>query len=79
MSVIQKIRDKYAAAAIATIAIAMVGFILIDALSQRGGGSVFSKDINTLGKVNGEKVSRIDFENQIKRAEAARTYRQRRR
>jgi peptidyl-prolyl cis-trans isomerase D len=69
MSVIQKIRDKYAAAAIATIAIAMVGFILIDALSQRGGGSVFSKDINTLGKVNGEKVSRIDFENQIKRAE----------
>ncbi len=69
MSVIQKIRDKYAAVAIATIAIAMVGFILIDALSQRGGGSVFSKDINTLGKVNGEKLGRIDFENQLKRAE----------
>jgi peptidyl-prolyl cis-trans isomerase D len=69
MSVIQKIRDKYAALAIAVIAIAMVGFILIDALSSRTGGGLFNKNSTTVGKVNGEKIELVDFDNQLKRAE----------
>lgn len=69
MSVIQKIRDKYAALAIAVIAVAMVGFILIDALSSRTGGGLFNKNTTTVGKVNGEKIELVDFDNQLKRAE----------
>jgi peptidyl-prolyl cis-trans isomerase D len=69
MSVIQKIRDKYAALAIAVIAIAMVGFILIDALSSRTGGGMFNKNSTTVGKVNGEKIELPEFDNQLKRAE----------
>jgi peptidyl-prolyl cis-trans isomerase D len=69
MSIIQKIRDKYAAAAIAAIAIAMVGFILIDALSQRTGGSLFGKNSTVVGKIDGEEIEYLTFENQVKSAE----------
>ncbi|TDW99691.1 peptidylprolyl isomerase [Dinghuibacter silviterrae] len=69
MSIIQKIRDKYAAAAIGAIAIAMVGFILIDALSQRTGGSLFGKNTTVVGKIDGQEVEYVAFENQVKSAE----------
>jgi len=69
MSVIQKIRDKYAALAIAVIAIAMVGFILIDALSNRTGGGMFSKNSTVVGNINGEKIEYAEFDNMLKRAE----------
>jgi peptidyl-prolyl cis-trans isomerase D len=69
MSIIQKIRDKYAALAIAVIAIAMVGFILIDALSSRTGGGAFGSNTTDVGKVNGEIINRVDFDGLLKRAE----------
>lgn len=69
MSVIQKIRDKYAGPSIAAIAVAMVGFILIDALSQKTGGGLFSKNTTVVGKVDGEKIDLIQFDNQLKQAE----------
>ncbi len=62
MSVIQKIRDKYAAVVIAVIALSLVGFILMDAFvgrSRCAGGS------STIGKVNGEKIDRNDFEKRL--------------
>ena len=36
MSVIQKIRDKYARVAVIAIALALLGFILMDAFAGRG-------------------------------------------
>ena len=63
MSVIQKIRDKYAAVVIAVIALSLVGFILMDAfVGGRGRGSGSS---TTIGKVNGEKIDRNDFEKRL--------------
>ncbi|HTJ11699.1 MAG TPA: peptidylprolyl isomerase [Dinghuibacter sp.] len=69
MSVIQKIRDKYAGPAIAAIAVAMVGFILIDALSQKTGGGLFSKNTTTVGKVDGETIELNQFDRRLKQAE----------
>lgn len=70
MPIIQKIRDKYAAAAITVIAIAMVGFILIDALSSRTGGSnLFGKNSTTVGKINGDKIELAEFDARLKQAE----------
>ena len=62
MSVIQKIRDKYAALVIALIALSLIAFILMDAFVGGGrGGSPGT----TIGKVNGQKIDRSDFEKQI--------------
>jgi peptidyl-prolyl cis-trans isomerase D len=63
MSLIQKIRDKYAALVIALIALSLVGFILMDALVGRGSGAGSSS--TTIGKVNGQKIDRNDFEKRI--------------
>jgi peptidyl-prolyl cis-trans isomerase D len=63
MSVIQKIRDKYAAVVIAVIALSLVGFILMDAFVGRGRGAGSSS--TTIGKVNGEKIDRNDFEKRL--------------
>lgn len=63
MSVIQKIRDKYAALVIAVIALSLVGFILMDAFVGRGRGAGSSS--TTVGKVNGEKIDRNEFEKRI--------------
>lgn len=62
MSVIQKIRDKYAAVVIAAIAISLIAFILMDAF--QGGGSVFGGS-DTLGKVNGVKINKKDFDQEL--------------
>ena len=72
MSIIQKIRDKYAAAAITVIAIAMVGFILIDALSSRTGGGLF-KNQTSVGKVDGEKIEFAEFDARLNQLEQGRS------
>ncbi|HEX8357182.1 MAG TPA: peptidylprolyl isomerase [Segetibacter sp.] len=63
MSVIQKIRDKYAAVVIAVIALSLVGFILMDAFVGRGKGP--GTNTGSVGKVNGEKIEKNDFEKKI--------------
>ena len=62
MSVIQKIRDKYARWAVIAIAISLVGFLLMDAFgSGRTGLFGNSGPGNTLGKVNGTSIDRVEF------------------
>ena len=68
MSVIQRIRDKYAAAIIALIAISLIAFILMDA--KGGLGRAANAGGSTLGKVNGEKIDRADFEKKINMQQA---------
>ena len=60
MSVIQKIREKYAAVSIAVIALSLVGFILMDALSSRS--SLFTGNQTVVGKINGEEINIKDFD-----------------
>lgn len=66
MSVIQKIRDKYAGFVIAFIALSLIAFILMDAFTGRGraGGGWFSNR-STVGRVNGHKVDKRDFDKTI--------------
>lgn len=59
MSVIQKIRTKYAKLAGGVIAVALVAFILMDALSSRS-GNLFGND-DSIVKVNGEKIDYITY------------------
>jgi peptidyl-prolyl cis-trans isomerase D len=68
MSIIQTIRDKYAKWAVIGIALAIIGFLLMDAsvgrsrlLSGFGKGSV--------GSVNGKKISFDDFNKKVQNAE----------
>ncbi len=63
MSVIQQIRDKYAALVIALIALSLVAFILMDAFVGRGPGE--NPSGSTLGKVNGEKIDKGRFDNMV--------------
>lgn len=64
MSVIQKIRTKYAKLAGGVIALALVAFILMDALSSRS-GSLFGDDTSIV-KVNGEKIDYIAYSQRTK-------------
>lgn len=59
MSVIQKIRDKYARIAVIAIGLALLGFILMDALAGRG--SIFGGQETTIGKINGKKIDAEAF------------------
>lgn len=61
MSVIQSIRDKGAWIVFGIIALALIAFILQDGV-RRGGRS---SDNTTLGKVNGEKIERLAFEEKL--------------
>lgn len=63
MSVIQKIRDKYAALVIGIIALSLIGFILMDAFVGRGRS--MAGNSGSVGKVNGEKIEKNDFEKKI--------------
>jgi len=64
MSVIQKIRDKYARWAVIAIALSLVGFIMMDAFA--GKGSLFNnRGSNTLGKINGTSIDRIKFDREM--------------
>lgn len=64
MAVIQKIRDKYAKLAGFIIALALVGFILMDAASGRL-GDFFGKD-TSVAKVNGQKVDAKEYAQRVK-------------
>ena len=67
MSVIQKIRDKYARWAVVAIALSLLGFILMDAFAGRG--SVFGQQSTTIGKINGKKIDYIEFDKKVKAQE----------
>jgi peptidyl-prolyl cis-trans isomerase D len=68
MSVIQQIRDKYAAVVIAVIALSLIGFIMMDAFVGRGSGMGSTSTV--IGKVNGEKIDRNDFERRLTLAQS---------
>lgn len=68
MSVIQTIRDKAAWIIIGAIALALIAFIVQDAL-QGGSRGLFSGNSTTLGKVNGTSIDLRDFEQRYKMAE----------
>jgi peptidyl-prolyl cis-trans isomerase D len=69
MSVIQKIRDKYARWAVIAIAVSLLGFILMDAFAGRTG--LFSnRQSNTLGKVNGTTIDATEFSRKVQQEEA---------
>ena len=59
MSVIQDIRDKYARWAVIAIAVALLGFILMDALAGRG--SIFGNRNTNVGKINGKSIDYQQF------------------
>lgn len=68
MSVIQKIRDKYARWAVIAIALSLLGFILMDAFAGRTG--LFSdRPTNTLGKINGTTIDRLSFDEKLQAVE----------
>ncbi len=62
MSVIQRIRDKGAWFIFGIIALALIAFILQDGSFRKG--SLFA-NTTTVGKVNGEKIERNEFEAKI--------------
>jgi len=68
MSIIQTIRDKYARLAVIAVAVALVGFILIDYISGRG-RSLFNGGSTTLGSVNGKKIDELEFEKKVQMQE----------
>ncbi|MGJ7031062.1 peptidylprolyl isomerase [Niabella hirudinis] len=59
MSVIQKIQDKYGKVMAVIIGLALVIFVVM--LAFENGGSLFTGDVRTIGKVNGEKVEFPQF------------------
>jgi peptidyl-prolyl cis-trans isomerase D len=70
MSVIQTIREKYARWAVIAIAVALTGFILMDAFTGRS--RLFSgSNSTTLGSVNGKSIDEIDFEKKVQAQEQA--------
>ncbi|MBA3827965.1 MAG: SurA N-terminal domain-containing protein [Taibaiella sp.] len=67
MAIIQSIRNKYGKLAGGVIALALVGFILMDAFSGRF-GDMMGRD-NNVAKVNGEKITTRDFSTRVKEYE----------
>ncbi len=61
MSIIQNIRERGAWIIFGIIAIALVAFLLQDGIGRKNGSS----DITTLGKVNGEEINKIDFDEKV--------------
>jgi peptidyl-prolyl cis-trans isomerase D len=62
MSVIQRIRDKGAWIVFGIIALALIAFILQDGV--RRGGRAFS-NTDAIGKINGQKISKADFDEKV--------------
>jgi len=59
---IQKIQEKGAWIIVVLIALSLIAFILMDSSFQRG--NLFS-NTTTVGKINGQKIERTDFEKQL--------------
>lgn len=72
MSVIQKIRNKYAKVAGFVIALSLVGFILMDA-SNGPLSSLFGRD-NSVAKVNGEAIDIKAYSEKVKEYETLYSY-----
>jgi peptidyl-prolyl cis-trans isomerase D len=68
MSIIQDIRDKYARVSVIAIALALIGFILTDYFSGRGGGN--GRGPNSLGSVNGRTIKADLFAKKVEAQEA---------
>jgi peptidyl-prolyl cis-trans isomerase D len=68
MSVIQKIRDKYAVVIVVVICLAIVSFLLQDAFFGRN--SIMRRS-TTVGKVNGEELDITEYQQMIQEAETA--------
>lgn len=67
MSIIQKIREKYAALSIAVIALSLIGFILMDALSSRS--RLFEGNKNSVGEINGNSIDIAEFDARVNEME----------
>jgi peptidyl-prolyl cis-trans isomerase D len=65
MSVIQKIRDKYAGFVIAFIALSLIAFILMDAFTGRNRGGGWFSNRSTIGRVNGTKIDKREFDQEM--------------
>ena len=61
MSIIQNIRERGAWIIFGIIAIALIAFLLQDGIGRKNGSS----DITTLGKVNGEVINKIEFDEKL--------------
>lgn len=59
MSIIQQIREKYAAVGIGFIALSLIGFILMDSSKNNSGGGINPND--AIGEINGRSVSYNEF------------------
>ena len=69
MSVIQSIQEKYAKLMAVVIAIALLTFVVM--LAFENGGSLFSGGrVTSVGSINGESISAIEFDKSIDRQEA---------
>ena len=69
MSIIQDIRDKYAKVAVVAIALALIGFILTDYFSGRGGGGASGGGSKSLGSINGTSVNATEFARKVEAME----------
>jgi peptidyl-prolyl cis-trans isomerase D len=61
MSVIQNIRDKYIGIVVTTIVVALVGFLIMDAM-QSNVRNIFSSDRTLLAEINGKRIDAKNFE-----------------
>jgi peptidyl-prolyl cis-trans isomerase D len=69
MSIIQDIRDKYAKVAVVAIALALIGFILTDYFSGRGGGASGGGPSKNIGSVNGKSINAEAFAKKVEQLE----------
>eukprot|EP01035_Chromulina_nebulosa_P036950 gene36950-49848_t len=70
MSIIQQIREKYAAVGFGFIALSLIAFILMDAGKRGSGGSGAVSDTDAVGDVNGANISYGEFQKRTKQMEA---------
>jgi peptidyl-prolyl cis-trans isomerase D len=66
MQIIQSIREKGGPIIIATIALALIAFILMDAKQDNGGRSASE----SIGKVNGESIDQNEFNKRLQNVES---------
>jgi peptidyl-prolyl cis-trans isomerase D len=59
MSIIQQLREKYAAVGIGFIALSLIGFLLMDSAGNNSGGGVDPQD--AVGEINGRSISYNEF------------------
>lgn len=67
MSIIQQIREKYAAVSIAVIALSLIGFILTDYFAGRGGSG--NSQPTSIGTVNGKDIDVTSFSERLSEME----------